>query len=102
MHSDAPTKSRSWAQSASTRSGAGRAPTPSCIREPRSFLLALPRGPYSRCMRVAAQLSPAAVELTVLMPCLDEAKTVATCVRKALEACAAAGVQAEILVADQI
>jgi glycosyltransferase involved in cell wall biosynthesis len=51
-------------------------------------------------MRVAAQLSPAAVELTVLMPCLDEAKTVATCVRKALEACAAAGVEAEILVAD--
>ena len=34
------------------------------------------------------------------MPCLDEAKTVATCVRKALEACAAAGVEAEILVAD--
>jgi hypothetical protein len=51
-------------------------------------------------MRVAAQLSPAAVELTVLMPCLDEARTVATCVRKALEACEAAGVQAEVLVAD--
>jgi glycosyltransferase involved in cell wall biosynthesis len=51
-------------------------------------------------MRVAAQLSPAAVELTVLMPCLDEAKTVATCVRKAIEACQAAGVDAEVLVAD--
>ena len=41
-------------------------------------------------MRVAAQLEPAAVELTVLMPCLDEARTVATCVRKAIEACRAA------------
>ena len=51
-------------------------------------------------MRVAAQLEPAAVELTVLMPCLDEARTVATCVRKAIEACRAAGVDAEVLVAD--
>ena len=51
-------------------------------------------------MRVAAQLDPSAVELTVLMPCLDEAKTVATCVRKAIEACQAAGIEAEVLVAD--
>jgi glycosyltransferase involved in cell wall biosynthesis len=51
-------------------------------------------------VRVAAQLDPSAVELTVLMPCLDEAKTVATCVRKAIEACHAAGIEAEILVAD--
>jgi len=34
------------------------------------------------------------------MPCLDEAKTVATCVRKAIEACQAAGIEAEVLVAD--
>jgi len=51
-------------------------------------------------MQVAAQREPAAVELTVLMPCLDEARTVATCVRKAIEACRAAGVDAEVLVAD--
>ena len=51
-------------------------------------------------MRVAAQLSPAAVELTVLMPCLDEARTVAICVRKALEVCRTAGIEAEVLVAD--
>jgi glycosyltransferase involved in cell wall biosynthesis len=51
-------------------------------------------------VRVAAQLDPSAVELTVLMPCLDEAKTVATCVRKAIEACQAAGIAAEVLVAD--
>jgi len=51
-------------------------------------------------MQVAAQLEPAAVELTVLMPCLDEARTVGTCVRKAIEACRTAGVDAEVLVAD--
>ena len=51
-------------------------------------------------MRVAAQLEPAAIELTVLMPCLDEARTVGTCVGKAIEACRAAGVDAEVLVAD--
>ena len=51
-------------------------------------------------MRAAAQTSPAQPELTVLMPCLDEAKTVGICVRKALEVCRAAGISAEILVAD--
>jgi len=51
-------------------------------------------------MRAAAQINPAPIELTVLMPCLDEARTVATCVRKALAACRAAGVEAEVLVAD--
>jgi glycosyltransferase involved in cell wall biosynthesis len=50
-------------------------------------------------MRAVAQL-PAPIELTVLMPCLDEARTVATCVGKAIEACRAAGVEAEVLVAD--
>jgi len=34
------------------------------------------------------------------MPCLDEAKTVGTCVRKAVEVCRAAGIEAEVLVAD--
>ena len=51
-------------------------------------------------MQVAAQLQPADIELTVLMPCLDEANTVGTCVRKAIEACRAAGIEAEVLVAD--
>jgi hypothetical protein len=41
-----------------------------------------------------------ALELTVLMPCLNEALTVATCVKKALDACAARGIAAEVLVAD--
>ncbi|HTO97767.1 MAG TPA: glycosyltransferase family 2 protein, partial [Myxococcales bacterium] len=51
-------------------------------------------------MRAAAQVGPSPVELTVLMPCLNEAKTVAVCVRKAIEACREAGVSAEVLVAD--
>jgi glycosyltransferase involved in cell wall biosynthesis len=51
-------------------------------------------------MQVATQLGPASIELTVLMPCLDEAKTVATCVRKAIAACRSAGIEAEVLVAD--
>ncbi len=51
-------------------------------------------------MQLAAHREPASVELTVLMPCLDEAKTVATCVHKAVEACREAGVEAEVLVAD--
>jgi glycosyltransferase involved in cell wall biosynthesis len=40
------------------------------------------------------------VELTVLLPCLNEARTVATCVRKAIEVCTAHGVAVEVLVAD--
>ena len=40
------------------------------------------------------------VELTVLMPCLNEARTVAACVRKISEVCQANGISAEVLVAD--
>jgi glycosyltransferase involved in cell wall biosynthesis len=40
------------------------------------------------------------VELTVVMPCLNEAETVATCVRKAVQFLADSGVSGEVLVAD--
>jgi Glycosyl transferase family 2 len=40
------------------------------------------------------------VELTVLMPCLNEAETVATCVRKAGQFIADYGIAGEVLVAD--
>ena len=40
------------------------------------------------------------VELSVVMPCLNESDTVATCVRKALEGLAAAGITGEVIVAD--
>lgn len=40
------------------------------------------------------------IELTVLMPCLDEAETVATCVQKAVSFLTAHGVTGEVVVAD--
>jgi GT2 family glycosyltransferase len=40
------------------------------------------------------------VELSIVMPCLNEADTVATCVRKALGGLAAAGIAGEVIVAD--
>ena len=40
------------------------------------------------------------VELTVVMPCLNEAETVATCVRKAMGFLASSGISGEVLVAD--
>ncbi|HSV45489.1 MAG TPA: glycosyltransferase family 2 protein [Ramlibacter sp.] len=40
------------------------------------------------------------MELTLLMPCLNEARTVADCVRQALNYLRAAGLQGEVLVAD--
>jgi glycosyltransferase involved in cell wall biosynthesis len=40
------------------------------------------------------------VELTVVMPCLNEAETVATCVRKAMGFLSASGISGEVLVAD--
>ncbi len=48
----------------------------------------------------AAAIEAAPVELTVLMPCLDEARTVGACVAKARETCRANDIAAEILVAD--
>ena len=40
------------------------------------------------------------MELTVVMPCLNEAETVATCVRKAIGFLSASGISGEVLVAD--
>jgi len=40
------------------------------------------------------------VELTVVMPCLNEAETVATCVRKAVKCIADNGISGEVVVAD--
>jgi glycosyltransferase involved in cell wall biosynthesis len=40
------------------------------------------------------------VEVTVLLPCLDEAETVETCVRKALGALRDLGIRGEVVVAD--
>lgn len=40
------------------------------------------------------------VELTILMPCLNEAETLATCIRKAHAYLDGAGIQGEVLIAD--
>ncbi len=40
------------------------------------------------------------VELSVVIPCLNEAKTIAQCVREAMDALAANGIAGEVLVAD--
>lgn len=40
------------------------------------------------------------IELSVVMPCLNEADTLETCIRKALRAVSEMGIEAEIIVAD--
>ena len=40
------------------------------------------------------------LDLTILMPCLNEAETLATCVRQAVAAIEASGVTGEVVVAD--
>ncbi|HVF04763.1 MAG TPA: glycosyltransferase family 2 protein, partial [Frankiaceae bacterium] len=40
------------------------------------------------------------VEVSVVLPCLNEAATVERCVRKAADAMAAAGIAGEVIVAD--
>ncbi len=40
------------------------------------------------------------VDLTILMPCLDEAETVGGCIRSSFSGLASAGVRGEVLVAD--
>ena len=44
--------------------------------------------------------SDAAIELSVVMPCLNEADTVAVCVEKAVRALREAGIAGEVIVAD--
>ncbi|HYF07268.1 MAG TPA: glycosyltransferase family 2 protein [Acetobacteraceae bacterium] len=44
--------------------------------------------------------APQALELTILMPCLNEAETLGTCIRKAMDYLARSGVAGEVLIAD--
>jgi hypothetical protein len=48
----------------------------------------------------APQPSPAGLEVSVVMPCLNEARTVGTCVGKAVAALEKLGVRGEVIVAD--
>jgi hypothetical protein len=47
-----------------------------------------------------AEVPPQAVELSVVLPCLNEAETLETCVRKAQRSIAELGVVGEVVVAD--
>jgi len=44
--------------------------------------------------------TPIAVEVSIVMPCLNEAETLAKCIRHAQSAIAKGGLAAEIIVAD--
>jgi glycosyltransferase involved in cell wall biosynthesis len=48
----------------------------------------------------AGRPAPPAVELTILMPCLNEALTLETCIRKAQRFLSESGIAGEVLVAD--
>jgi len=48
----------------------------------------------------AGSASAATVELSVLIPCLDEAETLATCIRKARGSLQRLGVDGEVVVSD--
>lgn len=50
--------------------------------------------------RVAALQQPEAVEVSVVMPCLNEAETLGTCIRKAQKALRDASLAGEIIIAD--
>ena len=44
--------------------------------------------------------APAAVQVSVVMPCLNERDTIGPCITRALEALAALGLPGEVVVAD--
>lgn len=61
----------------------------------------LARFPMTRTVpQTAGVPRPAECELTILMPCLNEARTLRSCIGKAREFLASAGVSGEVLVAD--
>jgi glycosyltransferase involved in cell wall biosynthesis len=49
---------------------------------------------------LTSQATESPIELSIVMPCLNEADTVATCIRKARTAMDAAGIDGEVIVAD--
>jgi glycosyltransferase involved in cell wall biosynthesis len=48
----------------------------------------------------ASEATPIGLEITVVMPCLNEALTIAICVKRALETLQAHGIRGEVIVAD--
>ena len=86
------------------------------VRRPTAGLLRsvsplIGKNPMSKTQLVAFQEGQAKVkrsnaeiacefELTILMPCLNEAETLATCIRKATGFLARTGISGEVLIAD--
>src|SRR4051794_23834849 len=87
------------------------------LARPHRFLKALPNKVPARAAQGAAVPSrqtrrresservtpesaaaPQSIELTILMPCLNEAETLATCIRKAQTFLASSGIAGEVLV----
>jgi hypothetical protein len=62
------------------------------------YMLAM--SPARNLVRPGMTLDPSALELTILMPCLNEAETIGICVKKALGYLTRSAVQGEVLVAD--
>jgi glycosyltransferase involved in cell wall biosynthesis len=60
----------------------------------------VPLGDPGHADRTAVAANAAQLELTILMPCLNEVETIATCVRKARGFLERAGIAGEVLVAD--
>jgi glycosyltransferase involved in cell wall biosynthesis len=50
--------------------------------------------------QMTATSSASGPELSIVMPCLDEAETLETCIRKARSFLAAAGIEGEVVIAD--
>jgi glycosyltransferase involved in cell wall biosynthesis len=48
----------------------------------------------------ACNVEPGEIELTILMPCLNERETLATCIRKARSFLTASNIRGEVLIAD--
>lgn len=51
-------------------------------------------------MAASRVASEAAIEVSIVMPCLNEADTIGTCIRKAQDTLAASGIAGEVIVAD--
>ena len=55
---------------------------------------------FSKFTSVGVETTPERMEVSIVMPCLNEAETVGTCVAKAKAALERLGVHGEVIVAD--
>ena len=58
------------------------------------------RASFEAKQRTVSERDPEEIELSVVLPCLNEAETLESCVRKAQETMLAEGIQGEVIVAD--